>query len=115
MSNCQCEQNSEILQQEVVDQTCPRTGFQQASVCVPVRVTPFANAMPTTTFCCGPATVAPGSTTCAGTVNGSCTFTITQNVCIAVPVVFGATARVGAPSVVCGEATSTDVCTNCGA
>lgn len=101
-----------ILQQQV--ETCPATGYQPASVCVPVTVTPFATAGETTTFCCGPPIITPGIVTCPGIVNGSCIFTITQNICTAVDVEFGATASVGAPSVLCGTATGEDVCTNCG-
>ncbi len=100
-----------ILQQV---QTCPAIGYQPATVCVPVRVTPFANALPTTTFCCGMPVVTPGATICTGVVNGSCTFTITQNICMAIPVEFGANAAVGRPAVLCGVATSEDVCTDCG-
>lgn len=105
------EQNVSILQQAAI--TCPATGFQPATVCVPVTVTPFATALPTTTFCCGRPTVTPGATTCPGTINGSCRFTITQAICVAVPVEFGARATVGAPSVVCGTATREDVCIGC--
>ncbi|MGI6727256.1 MAG: hypothetical protein ACOX4P_01640 [Anaerovoracaceae bacterium] len=103
--------NIEQLQVE----TCPATGYQPASVCVPVTVTPFATPGTTTTYCCGDPIVTPGTSLCEGEINGSCTFTITQNICVAVPVEFGATATVGAPSVECGDATEEDVCTNCGA
>lgn len=96
-----------------VDQTCPATGYQSATVCVPVVVTPFATAGSTTTICCGSPVVTSGSTTCSGTVNGSCYFTISQNLCVEVPVDFGANASVGAPSVECGGATSDNICANC--
>lgn len=39
------------------NQTCPTVGYQAASVCVPVTVTPFASAGATVTKCCGAATV----------------------------------------------------------
>ena len=121
MSNCSCSgQNINSLQKTDLNainqsavQTCPAVGYQPATVCVPVTVTPFARALPTTTFCCGDPVVTAGSTTCEGTVNGSYTFTITQNVCVSVPVNFGARSSVGAPRVVCDDATSEDICTNC--
>ncbi|MDD4698664.1 MAG: hypothetical protein PHV07_00180 [Oscillospiraceae bacterium] len=94
-------------------QTCPATGYQSATVCVPVVVTPFATAGATTTTCCGDPVITSGSTICAGTINGSCYFTIAQTLCVAVPVNFGAVATVGAPAVECGDATSEDICTNC--
>lgn len=103
-------QNTVITQQE--DVTCPSIAYQPATVCVPVTVTPFARVTATTTTCCGTPVVTPGATTCAGTVNGSCRFTITQNLCVAVPVEFGATATNGSPSVLCGTA-SAEFCPNC--
>ena len=96
-------------------QPCTTVGYQKSTVCVPVTVTPFATAKPTTTTCCGSPIITPGTGSCAGTVNGSCHFTITQNICVAVPVDFGANSSVGAPSVQCGDATKEDVCTNCNA
>lgn len=40
---------------EVLDntQTCPAVGYQSASLCVPVTVTPFAQTGMTATKCCG--------------------------------------------------------------
>jgi hypothetical protein len=123
MSNCPCiknytstnlkETNTELLRQ-TEDQTCPTVAYQPATVCVPVTVKPYAIPGATTTFCCGDPIITAGSSTCGGIVNGQCTFTITQNICVAVPIEFGATTTVGAPSVQCGVATNEDVCTNCG-
>jgi len=92
---------------------CTTAGYQKASVCAPVTVTPFANAKSTSTFCCGNASISPGTGTCSGTVNGSCHFTLSQKICVAVPVEIGAKVTVAAPAVQCGNATSTDVCSNC--
>lgn len=101
-----------IAQQQV--KTCDTVGYQPLTVCVPVTVTPFANPLPTTTFCCCDPIVTPGNAICGGVLNGNCTFTITQNICVAVPVEFGATTVVGNTFVQCGVATSEDVCTDCG-
>lgn len=105
---------STFMIQEQQVETCPAIGYQTASVCVPVTVTPFAITGNTQTFCCGDPLVTPGEADCPGELNGTCTFTITQNVCTAVSVEFGATASVGDASVLCGTATDEDVCTNCG-
>lgn len=99
---------------QVETETCPATAFQPATVCAPVRVTPFVNDLPTTTFCCGDPVVTPNATTCPGVRNGSCTFTITQDICVEVPIEFGANSVVGDPFVTCGTATEEDVCTDCG-
>ena len=40
-------------------QTCPAVGYQSASICVPVTVTPFAQAGLTATKCCGDPVVTP--------------------------------------------------------
>ena len=74
------------------DQTCPTVGYQSASICVPVTVSPFAKTGATFTKCCGAPVVTPGKITCDGERNGSCVFTISQDICVAVPVEFGATA-----------------------
>lgn len=94
-------------------QTCPTVGYQSASICVPVTVTPFARTGVTTTKCCGDPVVTPGREVCGGMKNGSCFFTITQDICVAVPVEFGATATVGDSYVNCNGASEKDICTNC--
>lgn len=94
-------------------QTCPAVGYQSASVCVPVMVTPFAEAGSTTTKCCGDPIVTPGRETCDGVKNGSCFFTISQNICVAVPVAFGAVATVGDSYISCNGASSQDICAGC--
>lgn len=69
--------------------TCPAVGYQPATICVPVTVEPFAKAGITRTKCCGDALVIPGRQGCTGIKNGVCTFTVSQNICVAVPVEFG--------------------------
>lgn len=92
--------------------TCSSVGYQPATVCVPVTVTPFANAKPTTTKCCGDPIIRPNCNTCRG-CNRSCTFTLTQLICIKVPIELGANASVNTPSVLCGNATHENICENC--
>ena len=94
-------------------QTCPAVGYQSASICVPVTVTPFAQTGLTATKCCGTPVVTPGREVCNGMKNGSCVFTITQDICVAVPVEFGAVATVGDTYVSCNEVSDNDICTGC--
>lgn len=96
-----------------VDTTCPAIGYQKVNVCVPVTVTPFANSGTTKTTCCGEPIVVPGETPCSGKKNGVCNFTISQTICVEVPVDFGAKATVGDTYVDCLDASSDDICTNC--
>ena len=85
------------------------------SVCVPVTVTPFANYVEGTakTKCCGDPVVGPGNKPCSGTKNGSCTFTLSQLICVEVPVDFGANVDVGDTYVDCKEASEKDICKDC--
>ena len=103
--------NPEVLNES---QTCPAVGYQSASICVPVTVTPFAQAGLTVTKCCGDPVVTPGREVCTGVKNGSCFFTITQDICVAVPVEFGAVATVGDSYINCNGASQKDICTDCG-
>lgn len=96
------------------EQTCPAVGYQTASICVPVTVSPFAKTGAAFTKCCGTPVVVPGKVTCEGERNGSCVFTISQDICVAVPVEFGAVATVGDTFVNCNAASAEDICTDCG-
>lgn len=96
------------------DKTCSSNVYQAASVCVPVTVTPFAVTGKTVTKCCGAPVVTAGDSTCEGTENGSCVFTITQDICIMVPVSFGAATEAGDPYVSCGDASDKNICAGCG-
>lgn len=104
---------NDAIQTVEEDQTCPTVGYQSASICVPVTVTPFANAGATITKCCGDPVVTPGRDTCGGLKNGTCSFTISQDICVAVPIAFGASATVGETYVACNGVSATDVCTDC--
>lgn len=98
---------------EHIDTTCPAVGYQRVGVCVPVTVTPFAQAGTTNTTCCGDPVISTGDTTCAGKKNGVCTFTLSQTICVEVPVSFGATANVGDTYVDCLGSSANDICTTC--
>lgn len=95
------------------NQTCPAVGYQSASVCVPVTVTPFAKPGATFTKCCGDALVTPGKEKCGGTKNGACHFTISQEICVSVPIEFGAIATVEDAYVACNGASERDICSGC--
>lgn len=96
------------------NETCPATGYQTASLCVPVKITPFAKPGTTTTKCCGSPFVSAGIDVCEGEKNGSCFFTITQDICVSVPILFGATEEVGDVYVSCDKVSADDICMDCG-
>ena len=56
----------------------------------------------------------PETPSCASRKNGTCTFTITQFICVEIPVYFGANASSRDAYVTCLGATSEDICTECG-
>lgn len=83
---------------------CERTFFQIENVCVPVTVTPFATSGEATATCCGNPVINQNSNHCPGN-RTSCTFTITQRLCIEIPITFGAAIETGEAVVECGEVT----------
>ncbi len=91
----------------------PRVGYQTSSICVPVTITPFANLGTARTCYCGDPIIVPGTMECSGVVDGTCTFTIAQNICTAVPIEFGASAQIENIYIQCGETSNEDICTSC--
>lgn len=86
----------------VEEEQCSVTASQMVNVCVPVTIKPYAIAGRSNTICCGPASVS--DTACTGTPNGTCTFYVAQQICVEVPVIFGATSTTGDTFVDCGDA-----------
>lgn len=95
------------------DKTCPAVGYQKVSVAVPVTVTPFAHTGTTKIKCCGHPVVTIDDASCAGKKNGRCSFTISQTICVEIPVEFGATTTVGDTYVDCLAASAYDICEHC--
>ena len=93
-------------------ETCEAHAFQEASVCVPVEVIPFAKAGHVKTFCKGKPIITSGCIECPGSINNKCHFTITQKICVKVPVEFGANTVVGSPHVKCERPSGHD-CKDC--
>lgn len=113
MAECLMCANGLVSPLTTPEGSCPAVGFQKASVCVPVTVAPFARTGTTITKCCGDPLVVEGDMSCPGKKNGVCSFTISQVICVEVPVSFGATATVGDTFVECLEASDKDICRNC--
>ncbi len=80
---------------------CGVTASQLINVCVPVTVRPYAYTGPARTICCGVPTV--NDTPCEGIANGTCTFYVTQQICVEVPVTFGASTTPGDTFINCGS------------
>lgn len=84
------------------ENVCPAVSYQTVSVSMPVEIIPFANADSAKVSCYGEPIVTPGYKACTGKKYGICSFTVSQTLCVEVPVYFGATASVGDPFVDCG-------------
>ncbi len=78
---------------------CTVTTSQMVDVCVPITIQPQVCIGGATTICCGEAGIGDE---CAGEPGGACTFTVTQSICVEVPVRFTATASRGQTYVDCG-------------
>jgi hypothetical protein len=89
------------------DEAGPAVSYQAATVSVPVTLTPFAAAGPIVTYGLTEPVITPGITSLQGFIATSTSFTVTQNICIAVPIEFGANVTAGDPSVI-SKAASAD-------
>lgn len=90
--------------------TCSRKVFQKVTVTAPVAVKPFALAGPTKTFCCGEPVLKDirchnYHSRCHGNrhYDQVCTFTFSQDICVEIPIHFGAKACVGESRIKCYE------------
>lgn len=86
---------------------CESVFYQIETVCVPVSIRPYATPGEAIATCCGDPIVESGSTTCPGTT-GSCYFTVTQRLCIEIPIAFGADIETGSATVQCGDITEVE-------
>ena len=84
---------------------CETVFYQRETVCVPVRVTPFATPGIATATCCGTPVINTGGE-CVGRQT-SCSFTISQSLCIEIPISFGAEIETGTVVVQCGDVSET--------
>jgi hypothetical protein len=92
---------SDVTIADEVIHSCGSSFYHNQTVCVPVTVTPYATPGTATAKCCGAPVVTSGNTCTGG--NKSCVFTVSQALCIQVPVSFGADVDTGETSVVCGN------------
>jgi hypothetical protein len=86
-------------------EACQSVFYQKETVCVPVKVTPYAKPGVAKATCCGAPDVSMGNV-CTGTQR-ACVFTLHQNLCVEIPVSFGADIETGIAAVSCGEVSNT--------
>ncbi len=81
----------------------------------PITVTPYILNDEPTIFCCGEPVIAQESCSRSDAAEGACTLTIMQNLCVYVPIEFGASAKMGELTVQCKDVTAEKNCTGCDA
>jgi hypothetical protein len=91
--------------EECYRRNCTVVTYQSANVSVPITIRPRVNTGDITAFCCGEPKIIPSSyikklNPC---INSTCSFTISQDICVEIPVEFSAEAYAGPPHVICGE------------
>ncbi len=96
------------------DPDCTVTGYQTIQIQAPITVTPHVQTGRPITRCCGDPVVSSGRASRPGCRNGSCIFTIRQEICVAVPVTFHATAATDDIFVDCDRASAENLCACCG-
>lgn len=88
---------------------CAHVCVQYADVSVPIKLNPYTNVGCVKVECCGaPEVVCRVKPECSK--NKGCEFTITQTMCVRIPVEFGAVATVGDTIVECGKCGGCDHC-----
>ncbi len=94
-------------------ESCTAFTYQSAAVSVPVTVRPKVSTGNINTFCCGEPSISPSPyKIICNSKAGNCSFILTQNICVEIPIEFSAEACTGYPYIECGEVTSKK-CENC--
>lgn len=95
------------------EDVCETTVHENVCVQATVTITPNVISGPSTSFCLENPII--GS--CEGTLRRNCVFTVSQRICVQIPLTFSATAEAVANGIVCGEpdiggCNGTDGCTH---
>jgi len=90
---------------------CSVNAFQELDICVPVTIEPFVTLGDPVVECIDDPCITPVACH-SWNRNGTCKFTVSQKLCVMVPIEFKATASSGTTSVCCGDASDED-CQEC--
>jgi hypothetical protein len=101
-SNCLDARDTDISQE-----SCSSIFYQKETVCVPVYVKPYATPGEAKAFCCSTPAVSNSRESICNGNQTSCSFTVTQDLCIEIPIAFGAEIETGSASVECGGVSET--------
>ncbi|KGR80272.1 hypothetical protein [Ureibacillus manganicus] len=100
-SNPVSTQNTNQVQQVQQDPLtpCPVTVHEEVCVQATVTIRPDVQILPIRSFCRGPARI---NQPCVGTPQRFCTFTVSQNICVEIPLTFSVTPEAVPTGIVCG-------------
>jgi hypothetical protein len=89
------------------EEDCRVTAFQEMDVCVPITIEPFVKLGEAQVECIEEPCLIP--TPChTWNKNGTCRFTLSQKICVMVPIEFKANTSSGNISVICGDTSDED-------
>jgi hypothetical protein len=92
---------------DVTQEACTSIFYQKETVCVPVHVKPYATPGSAKVICCStPSVSTTRESICTGNQT-ACSFTVTQDLCIEIPIAFGAEIETGSALVECGGVSET--------
>jgi hypothetical protein len=92
-----------------------KNDYQIDPFSAPITVTPFTLSGEPAVFCRGEPVLASENCSCNEAAEGTCTLTIMQNLCVYVPIEFGASAKIGDLTVECKNISAEKNCTGCDA
>ena len=101
--------SNEVFETDILCQaspSCDKVSTQCVDISLPMTVTPVAGIGTVTTSCQG----VPAVTCVTADDRLSCTLTVTQRVCLNIPVRFSAVAESASPSIACAESGNGSVC-----
>lgn len=84
--------------------SCPTTVSENVCLEALVTINPEVTVGEILTFCIGPAVIGP----CPGAAVPSCSFEVSQNICVQVPLLFDAIATAEPIGIVCGTPTTSE-------
>ena len=107
------KERNNIMETESVSvvpvESCSVTGKQNVEICLPVTVKPFAIVGKIITRCCEEVQVTQGINICEESMVDECNFTISQKICVEVPVEFGADVKTGETHIKCNASQTNDL------
>ncbi len=107
-----CDKRDDFVDAKVVsnEKACNVVEYSYANISVPVSIAPYAEIGKITSKCYGKAKVTNGNEMPSGSACGCCTFVVSQNICVEIPIEFGTSVVTGGAYIDCLGATMDNKC-----